>query len=334
MYLIDNKNDLSTLKWNGIIKYIERVNLGSDPKDLKQLELEEEGLQLSHNNSSGIEVSTQTVNDNLLAKRNDGMNPPSATGNIPSPPSIGGIPPPPPIGGSIPPPPPIGGISPPPPIGGSIPPIGGIIPPPPPIGGIIPPPPPIGGSIPPPPPIGGIIPPPPPIGGSIPPPPPVSGGIPPPPPIGGSIPPPPALGGGIPHPPGCAVPPPPIGGGIPIRNSFVNNSIPSKKPGGKMKSLQWQKIPRQIILRNENCIWKKVTSLTPLDADFTLEEELFSNKPLLVKTQSLTKAAKPKTGQEKVNIMFGLQINFDYLFLLLKSIHELLTTSLMILLKT
>ena len=288
MYLIDNKNDLSTLKWNGIIKYIERVNLGSDQKDLKQLELEEEGLQLSHNNSSGIEVSTQTVNDNLLAKRNDGMNPPSATGNIPSPPSIGGIPPPPPIGGSIPPPPPIGGI----------------------------------------------IPPPPPIGGSIPPPPPVSGGIPPPPPIGGSIPPPPALGGGIPHPPGCAVPPPPIGGGIPIRNSFVNNSIPSKKPGGKMKSLQWQKIPRQIILRNENCIWKKVTSLTPLDADFTLEEELFSNKPLLVKTQSLTKAAKPKTGQEKVNIMFGLQINFDYLFLLLKSIHELLTTSLMILLKT
>ena len=288
LYLIDNKNDLSTLKWNGIIKYIERVNLGSDPKDLKQLELEEEGLQLSHNNSSGIEVSTQTVNDNLLAKRNDGMNPPSATGNIPSPPSIGGIPPPPPIGGSIPPPPPIGGI----------------------------------------------IPPPPPIGGSIPPPPPVSGGIPPPPPIGGSIPPPPALGGGIPHPPGCAVPPPPIGGGIPIRNSFVNNSIPSKKPGGKMKSLQWQKIPRQIILRNENCIWKKVTSLTPLDADFTLEEELFSNKPLLVKTQSLTKAAKPKTGQEKVNIMFGLQINFDYLFLLLKSIHELLTTSLMILLKT
>ena len=268
MYLIDNKNDLSTLKWNGIIKYIERVNLGSDPKDLKQLELEEEGLQLSHNNSSGIEVSTQTVNDNLLAKRNDGMNPPSATGNIPSPPSIGGISPPPPIGGSIPPPPP------------------------------------------------------------------VSGGIPPPPPIGGSIPPPPALGGGIPHPPGCAVPPPPIGGGIPIRNSFVNNSIPSKKPGGKMKSLQWQKIPRQIILRNENCIWKKVTSLTPLDADFTLEEELFSNKPLLVKTQSLTKAAKPKTGQEKVNIMFGLQINFDYLFLLLKSIHELLTTSLMILLKT
>ena len=248
MYLIDNKNDLSTLKWNGIIKYIERVNLGSDQKDLKQLELEEEGLQLSHNNSSGIEVSTQTVNDNLLAKRNDGMNPPSATGNIPSPPSIGGIPPPPPIGGSIPPPP--------------------------------------------------------------------------------------ALGGGIPHPPGCAVPPPPIGGGIPIRNSFVNNSIPSKKPGGKMKSLQWQKIPRQIILRNENCIWKKVTSLTPLDADFTLEEELFSNKPLLVKTQSLTKAAKPKTGQEKVNIMFGLQINFDYLFLLLKSIHELLTTSLMILLKT
>ena len=248
LYLIDNKNDLSTLKWNGIIKYIERVNLGSDQKDLKQLELEEEGLQLSHNNSSGIEVSTQTVNDNLLAKRNDGMNPPSATGNIPSPPSIGGIPPPPPIGGSIPPPP--------------------------------------------------------------------------------------ALGGGIPHPPGCAVPPPPIGGGIPIRNSFVNNSIPSKKPGGKMKSLQWQKIPRQIILRNENCIWKKVTSLTPLDADFTLEEELFSNKPLLVKTQSLTKAAKPKTGQEKVNIMFGLQINFDYLFLLLKSIHELLTTSLMILLKT
>ena len=77
-----------------------------------------------------------------------------------------------------------------------------------------------------------------------------------------------------------------------------------------------------------------MTSLTPLDADFTLEEELFSNKPLLVKTQSLTKAAKPKTGQEKVNIMFGLQINFDYLFLLLKSIHELLTTSLMILLKT
>uniref|UniRef100_A0A8B9I6W6 Inverted formin 2 n=1 Tax=Anser brachyrhynchus TaxID=132585 RepID=A0A8B9I6W6_9AVES len=226
---------------------------------------------------------------------------------IPPPPmsGMGGIPPPPPplpvIGGIPPPPPPLpgwGGIPPPPP---PLPGMGGIPPPPPPLpgmGGIPPPPPPLpgmGGIPPPPPPLpgmGGIPPPPPPLPGmgGIPPPPPLPGmgGIPPPPPLpgmGGVPPPPPPLPGmgGIPPPPpllpgmagdhieavvasqfGC-----PLGSAGPPRKTV-------KTPTLRMKKLNWQKLPSNVV-RESHSMWASVSSSSEetIEPNYTSIEQLF-----------------------------------------------------------
>ncbi|XP_051477077.1 inverted formin-2-like [Apus apus] len=233
---------------------------------------------------------------------------PPLPGNPPPPPplpSMVGIPPPPPplpgMGGIPPPPPPLpgmGGIPPPPP---PLPGMGGIPPPPPPLpgmGGIPPPPPPLPGmvGIPPPPPplpgMGGIPPPPlPGMGGIPPPPPPLPGmvGIPPPPPplpgMGGIPPPPPPLPGmgGIPPPP-----PPlpgmagdhveamvasqfscPLGSGRPPRKAV-------KTPTLRMKKLNWQKLPSNVV-RESHSIWASVSSSSEetIEPNYTSIEQLF-----------------------------------------------------------
>ncbi|XP_076201679.1 inverted formin-2 isoform X2 [Aptenodytes patagonicus] len=222
-------------------------------------------------------------------------------------PGMGGIPPPPPplpgMGGTPPPPPPLlsmGGIPPPlPPLPG----MGGIPPPPPPLpgmGGIPPPPPPLPG-------MGGIPPPPPPLPGMVgipPPPPPLPGmgGIPPPPPplpgMGGIPPPPPPLPGmgGIPPPPpplpsmGGIPPPPPLlpgTGGDPteavVASQFscpLGSDRPPwktvKTPTLRMKKLNWQKLPSNVV-RESHSMWASVSSSSEetIEPNYTSIEQLF-----------------------------------------------------------
>eukprot|EP00075_Anas_platyrhynchos_P024476 XP_027313729.1 inverted formin-2-like [Anas platyrhynchos] len=206
--------------------------------------------------------------------------------NTPPAPPLPGIPPPPvPNMGGIPPPPPplpgLGGISPPPPL----PVIGGIPPPPPPLPGM--------GGIPPPPPLPGMggIPPPPPLPciGGIPPPPPLPGmgGIPPPPPLPGmgGIPPPPPLPGmgGIP-------PPPPLLPGMAgehieavVASQFgypLGSARPPRKmvktPTLKMKKLNWQKLPSNVV-RESHSMWASVSSSSEetIEPNYTSIEQLF-----------------------------------------------------------
>uniref|UniRef100_A0A8C3PHK0 Inverted formin, FH2 and WH2 domain containing n=1 Tax=Calidris pygmaea TaxID=425635 RepID=A0A8C3PHK0_9CHAR len=205
-------------------------------------------------------------------------------------PGMGGIPPPPPplpgMGGIPPPPPPLpgmGGIPPPPP---PLPGMGGIPPPPPPLpgmGGIPPPPPPLPGMV-------GIPPPPPPLPGMVgipPPPPPLPGmgGIPPPPPplpgMGGIPPPPPPLPGmgGIPPPPGMAGDhieavvasqfSCPLGSGRPPRKTV-------KTPTLRMKKLNWQKLPSNVV-RESHSMWASVSSSSEetIEPNYTSIEQLF-----------------------------------------------------------
>uniref|UniRef100_A0A8B9VIZ1 Inverted formin 2 n=1 Tax=Anas zonorhyncha TaxID=75864 RepID=A0A8B9VIZ1_9AVES len=206
--------------------------------------------------------------------------------NTPPAPPLPGIPPPPVsnMGGIPPPPPPLpglGGISPPPPL----PVIGGIPPPPPPLPGM--------GGIPPPPPLPGMggIPPPPPLPciGGIPPPPPLPGmgGIPPPPPLPsmGGIPPPPPLPGmgGIP-------PPPPLLPGMAgehieavVASQFgypLGSARPPRKmvktPTLKMKKLNWQKLPSNVV-RESHSMWASVSSSSEetIEPNYTSIEQLF-----------------------------------------------------------
>ncbi|KAM6274898.1 inverted formin-2-like isoform 2-T3 [Porphyrio hochstetteri] len=232
-------------------------------------------------------------------------------GGIPPPPpplpGMGGIPPPPPplpgMVGIPPPPPPLPGMGgippPPPPLPGTV----GIPPPPPPLpgmGGIPPPPPPLpgmGGIPPPPPPLpgmGGIPPPPPPLPGTVgipPPPPPLPGmgGIPPPPPplpgMGGIPPPPPPLPGmgGIPP------PPPPLPG---MEGDLVEAVVASqfscplgsgrpphktvKTPTLRMKKLNWQKLPSNVV-RESHSMWASVSSSSEeaIEPNYTSIEQLF-----------------------------------------------------------
>ncbi|XP_035182673.1 inverted formin-2 isoform X2 [Oxyura jamaicensis] len=207
--------------------------------------------------------------------------------NTPPAPPLPGIPPPPMPGmGGIPPPPPplpvTGGIPPPPPLPG----MGGIPPPPPPLPGL--------GGIPPPPPLPGMggVPPPPPLPGmgGVPPPPPLPGmgGIPPPPPLpgmGGTPPPPPPLPGmgGIPPPPpllpgmagdhieavvasqfGC-----PLGSARPPRKTV-------KTPTLRMKKLNWQKLPSNVV-RESHSMWASVSSSSEetIEPNYTSIEQLF-----------------------------------------------------------
>uniref|UniRef100_A0A8B9TPP3 Inverted formin, FH2 and WH2 domain containing n=1 Tax=Anas platyrhynchos TaxID=8839 RepID=A0A8B9TPP3_ANAPL len=206
--------------------------------------------------------------------------------NTPPAPPLPGIPPPPVsnMGGIPPPPPPLpglGGIPPPPPL----PVLGGIPPPPPPLPGMggIPPPPPLPG-------MGGIPPPPPlPCVGGIPPPPPLPGmgGIPPPPPLPGmgGIPPPPPLPGmgGIP-------PPPPLLPGMAgehieavVASQFgypLGSARPPRKmvktPTLKMKKLNWQKLPSNVV-RESHSMWASVSSSSEetIEPNYTSIEQLF-----------------------------------------------------------
>ncbi|XP_068803338.1 inverted formin-2 isoform X3 [Struthio camelus] len=162
------------------------------------------------------------------------------------------------------------------------------IPPPPPLPGMaaIPPPPPLPGmgGIPPPPPLPGMggIPPPPPLlsMGGIPPPPPLPGmgGIPPPPPLpgmGGIPPPPPPLPGMAPAPGdhieaivaaqfSC-----PVGSSRPIRKAV-------KTPTLRMKKLNWQKLPSNVV-REGHSMWASVSSSSEetIEPNYTSIEQLF-----------------------------------------------------------
>nr|XP_013038476.2 inverted formin-2-like isoform X1 [Anser cygnoides] len=208
--------------------------------------------------------------------------------NTPPAPPLPGIPPPAMSG--------MGGIPPPPP---PLPVIGGIPPPPPPLPGMggIPPPPPLPGmgGIPPPPPLpgmGGIPPPPPPLPGM--------GGIPPPPPLpgmGGILPPPPLPGmGGVPPPPpplpgmGGIPPPPPLLPGMAgdhieavVASQFgcpLGSARPPRKtvktPTLRMKKLNWQKLPSNVV-RESHSMWASVSSSSEetIEPNYTSIEQLF-----------------------------------------------------------
>ncbi|KAM6132983.1 inverted formin-2 [Phoenicopterus ruber ruber] len=225
-------------------------------------------------------------------------NPPPNTAPAPAPPPPPPPPSPPPSGTAAvtptspmmnaPPAPPLPGIPPPPP---PLPGMGGIPPPPPPLpgmGGIPPPPPPLPGmvGIPPPPPplpgMGGIPPPPPPLPGM--------GGIPPPPPplpgMGGIPPPPPPLPGmgGIP-------PPPPLLPGM-AGDQVIETVVASqfscplgsgrpphktvKTPTLRMKKLNWQKLPSNVV-RESHSMWASVSSSSEetIEPNYTSIEQLF-----------------------------------------------------------
>ncbi|XP_074725055.1 inverted formin-2 isoform X5 [Strix uralensis] len=200
------------------------------------------------------------------------VTPTSPMMNAPPAPPLPGIPPPPPP----PPLPGMGGIPPPPP---PLPGMGGIPPPPPPpplpgMGGIPPPPPPLPG-------MGGIPPPPPPLPGM--------GGIPPPPPplpgMGGIPPPPPPLPGmgGIP-------PPPPLLPGmagdhieamVASQSSYLLGSgrpphKTVKTPTLRMKKLNWQKLPSNVV-RESHSMWASVSSSSEetIEPNYTSIEQLF-----------------------------------------------------------
>ncbi|CAH2328641.1 inverted formin-2 isoform X1 [Pelobates cultripes] len=221
------------------------------------------------------------------------------TGHVPPPPSSTSplSPPPPP-----PPPPPLPGI------GGFSPPL----PPPPPPGmmrGIPPPPPPLhgmGGFPPPPPPLpgmGGFPPPPPPLpgmGGFPPPPPPLPGmgGFPPPPP------PPPGMGGFPPPPPpppgmgGFPPPPPPfpgMGGTDEVVVARVDFSLGCSRPASfkvnkptlKMKKLNWQKLPPNVV-KETHSMWASSSS-----TEETVEPNYSSIEQLFCLPQTKTKEEAP-----------------------------------------
>ncbi|XP_062433049.1 inverted formin-2 isoform X2 [Rhea pennata] len=206
----------------------------------------------------------------------------------PAPPLLGMPPPPPPLPGmgAIPPPPPLpgmGGIPPPPPLPGM-----GAIPPPPPLPGTggIPPPPPLPGmgGVPPPPPLPGMggIPPPPPLPGmgGVPPPPPLPGmgGVPPPPPLPGmgGIPPPPPLLPGM-----AAIPGDQIQAVVATQLSCqFGSSRPVRKtvktPTLRMKKLNWQKLPSNVV-RESHSMWASVGSSSEdaIEPNYTSIEQLF-----------------------------------------------------------
>ncbi|OXB73580.1 UNVERIFIED_CONTAM: hypothetical protein H355_005295 [Colinus virginianus] len=181
-------------------------------------------------------------------------------------------PPAPPLPGIPPPPPPLPGMADVPPPLPTLPGMGGI-PPPPPLPGIggIPPPPPLPGmaSIPPPPPLPGVV--------GIPPPPPLPGmvGIPPPPPLPGM--------GGIPP------PPPPLPG---MAGDHIEAVVASqfscplgsirpprkavKTPTLRMKKLNWQKLPSNVV-RESHSMWASVSSSSEetIEPNYTSIEQLF-----------------------------------------------------------
>lgn len=169
-------------------------------------------------------------------------------------------------------------------------------PPPPP-----PPPPGVGGPPPPPPPppppgmgFGGPPPPPPPppgmgFGGPPPPPPPPGAGGPPPPP------PPPGMGPpGPPPPPGFAPP------GVSVTDGHSDKIKPKVTPKAKMKKLQWNKIPVNVLKRNNSSVWNKVIEISDtVEPDYKVEEELFcqAEKKVEVKKE---KPKEPKEVRKKI----------------------------------
>ncbi|KAE8586855.1 hypothetical protein XENTR_v10021783 [Xenopus tropicalis] len=213
---------------------------------------------------------------------------------------------PPPLPGtelSLPPPPPpplpgMGGISltppPPPPLPG----MGGMLPPPPPplpgMGGMLPPPPP------PLPGMGGMLPPPPPplpgMGGMLPPPPPPLPGM------GGMPPPPPPLPGmgGMPPPP-----PPMFGMGtftdevVVARVDYSLGYLPKayfkvNKPTLKMKKLNWQKLPPNVI-NDTHSMWASASSSndTP-EPNYSSIEQLFCLPQAVAKEPAAPVKKPPK----------------------------------------
>ncbi|KAM6336235.1 inverted formin-2 [Podargus strigoides] len=209
-------------------------------------------------------------------------NPPPNTAPAPAPPPAPPLPPP---SGTpamtptspmmnAPPAPPLPGVPPPPP---PLPGMAGVPPPPPPLpgmAGVPPPPPPLPG-------MAGVPPPPPPLpgmGGMPPPPPPLPGmaGMPPPPPplpgMGGIPPPPPLLPGMagdhieavVASQFSC-----PLGSGRPPRKTV-------KTPTLRMKKLNWQKLPSNVV-RESHSMWASVSSSSEetIEPNYTSIEQLF-----------------------------------------------------------
>ncbi|NP_001084562.1 inverted formin-2 [Xenopus laevis] len=237
-------------------------------------------------------------------------------------------PPPPPLPGTELSPPPPGMVAlslppPPPPLPG----MGGMLPPPPPplpgMGGMLPTPPPpplpgMGGMLPPPPPplpgMGGMLPPPPPplpgMGGMLPPPPPPLPGM------GGMLPPPPPLpgmGGMLPPPPpplpgmgGMPPPPPPMPGMgtftdevVVARVDYSLGYLPKaflkvNKPTLKMKKLNWQKIPPNVI-KDSHSMWASASSIEDtVEPNYSSIEQLFCLPQAAVKESAVPVKKPPK----------------------------------------
>ncbi|CAF0869958.1 unnamed protein product [Rotaria sordida] len=188
-----------------------------------------------------------------------------------------------------------------------------------------------GTKIPPPPPFpGGLLPPPPPplpgfSGGPSPPlPPSFPGGLPPPPPpplpdFSGRPPPPP------PPPPGFLGRPPPLGqfsGKAPVAGlSVLVDSIP--KPKGKVRRLQWKKLPQTILATSQ--FWMDVNKKVDTQINFSQLENCFKvnneNSNILLQTKNKATNILPHNRSIAINV-FLKKFNFTELQSLVQSLQD------------
>ncbi|CAF0938270.1 unnamed protein product [Rotaria sordida] len=188
-----------------------------------------------------------------------------------------------------------------------------------------------GTKIPPPPPFpGGLLPPPPPplpgfSGGPSPPlPPSFPGGLPPPPPpplpdFSGRPPPPP------PPPPGFLGRPPPLGqfsGKAPVAGlSVLVDSIP--KPKGKVRRLQWKKLPQTILATSQ--FWMDVNKKVDTQINFSQLENCFKvnneNSNILLQTKNKATNILSHNRSIAVNV-FLKKFNFTEVQSLVQSLQD------------
>ena len=144
-------------------------------------------------------------------------------------------------------------------------------------------------------------PPPPPPACPAPPPPPPMGAPPPPPPMGG----PPAPPGMPPPPPGMAPPPPPGGiAAFKAPKKLPQQIIP--QPKAKTRKLQWQKIPANKVI-GQNNVWAKMNQTIANDdiVDFTNIEELFLVEDPTKEKMSGSQTMKRKKESAEVSFPRG-----------------------------
>ncbi|CAF0789390.1 unnamed protein product [Rotaria sordida] len=184
-----------------------------------------------------------------------------------------------------------------------------------------------GTKIPPPPPFpGGLLPPPPPplpgfSGGPSPPlPPSFPGGLPPPPP-----PPLPDFSGRPPPPPGFLGRPPPLGqfsGKAPVAGlSVLVDSIP--KPKGKVRRLQWKKLPQTILATSQ--FWMDVNKKVDTQINFSQLENCFkvNNENSNILLQTKNKATNILSHNRSIAInVFLKKFNFTEVQSLVQSLQD------------